>query len=75
MTWGLPGQVPLRLVRRGTHYTAYVGEDGIHWSMIGEQNVSAGFRAERVGLLAVNGNQDTSEIPADFDYFHVLWAD
>ena len=61
----------LRLVKRGTNYSAYYSQDGTNWTYIeSHQNVTCS--PSEVGVLAFNAVAVTpNEIPADFDYFRV----
>jgi beta-xylosidase len=58
--------VALRLQRQGNLFTAFVSENGAEWKVIGSNNNS--LLPLFVGLVAGHAN-NTSPIPAQFDYF------
>ncbi|HJW91275.1 MAG TPA: hypothetical protein VJ436_11600, partial [Anaerolineales bacterium] len=65
------GEVYLRIVRIRVNYTASFSTNGTEWVEVGTHVV--GFEPRQVGLLAFNSGQPVSEIPADFDYFVLVF--
>jgi len=66
-----PFAARLRLVRRDTTVSAYYSEDGIHWVLIGEHQLT--FAPIHVGIHAGQGGTTFPDVerPASFDYFTV----
>ena len=56
----------LRLTREGKTYTAYYSNDGENWTTIGKHKV--GWVPVYVGIMA-RGNQNSTSVDADFDFF------
>lgn len=60
----------LRIIRKGRRYTGYYSQDGTNWTKIGKHVVNSGF-SPKIGILAVNQNDQATEKNADFDFFRV----
>ena len=58
-----------RIIKQGVTYTCYYSEDGHGWVQV--EQYSQNIQNIQFGLMAVNAWPYPSEIPADFDYFHV----
>ncbi len=64
--------VYLKIGKDGTRYKGYYSADGTSWTQVGEQTHS-GLADIKIGITATNdSNAETTEIPADFDYFCVM---
>jgi len=69
MTMASSDEAYLRVERRGNVYSGYASEDGQGWTLVGQLTASSEFRPTQIGLIAADGDQGATEIPADFDYF------
>ncbi|UCC75810.1 MAG: amidohydrolase family protein, partial [Anaerolineales bacterium] len=63
----------LRVIRRGTTYSGYHSEDGVHWTLLGSHTPSSAVQLSKMGLTAAHDYQDIGG-PADFDFFELELA-
>lgn len=62
--------IPLKLVRKGNHYSGYYSVDGFHWRQLG-QTVTASWSNLRMGLYAYHTTADNNPSVAYFNRFRV----
>jgi hypothetical protein len=65
--------VYFRIIKNGMRYSAFMSGDGKNFTLIGEINHDLGDKP-KIGLTVDKGSgSDAASIPAQFDYFHVLY--
>jgi hypothetical protein len=72
ITLPVSNEVYLRIVRNGNTFTGYASPNGTSWTELGAHTV--GFSPVKIGLAASNQGQPVTEIPADFDFFILQFA-
>lgn len=61
----------LKIEHKGLRYIGYYSADGVNWTKIGKHVVADTF-TPKVGIATSNGNQDTPDKNADFDFFRMV---
>ena len=62
-----PESTYLAITKVGLDYSGWISSDGLHWQLIGTHTTAQAY--DWIGLGTTNGNQPTTGIPANFDFF------